>query len=73
MFDCPQRDRLYRQAEMMIIEDCPAVFLRHGVGVILHHNWLKNVKPNSFGFGLSKYRRVDDKLRSEYQDWGETK
>jgi ABC-type transport system substrate-binding protein len=73
MFDCPQRDRLYRQAEMMIVEDCPAVFLRHGIGVILHHNWLKNVKPHSFGFGLSKYRRVDDKLRSEYQDWGETK
>jgi oligopeptide transport system substrate-binding protein len=68
MTDCSRRDELYRQAEMIIISDCPAVFLRHGMGVILYHNWLKNFKPNAYGYGLSKYRRLDAQMRKYYQD-----
>ena len=68
MADGPERERLYGQAEMMIMQDYPAVFLRHGLGVILYHKWLKNAKSNSYGYGLGKYRRVDGQMRKIYQD-----
>lgn len=67
MEESEERSELYRQAERIVIEDCPVVFLRHGVAYVLHHNWLKNYKPNSFGYGLSKYRGVDMAKRIAYQ------
>ncbi len=67
MEESSQRSELYRQAEKIVVEDCCAVFLRHGVACVLHHNWLKNYKPNSFGYGLSKYRGVDTAKRRAYQ------
>ncbi len=67
MEESRQRIELYRKAEKIIIEDCCAVFLRHGVACVLHHSWLKNYKPNSFGYGLSKYRRADTAKRRAYQ------
>jgi ABC-type transport system substrate-binding protein len=59
MGDCHQRDELYRRMEIIVLEDCPAAFLNHRVGYVLHHDWYKNYKPHAFAYGLSKYRRVD--------------
>jgi len=59
MGDCPQRDELYRRMEIIVLEDCPAAFLNHRVGCVLHHDWYKNYKPHAFAYGLSKYRRID--------------
>ena len=59
MPDSPQRIRLYRKMERIVQEDCPAVFLVHGVAFVLHYDWLKNYKPHVFGYGLLKYQKVD--------------
>ena len=67
MPDTPERTKLYRQAQEMIVEDCPAVFLLHGVAFTLHHSWVKNYKPNTFQYGLSKFRRIDVEKRRAYR------
>ncbi|MBL7106500.1 MAG: hypothetical protein ISS77_02680 [Phycisphaerae bacterium] len=68
MPDSPERTKLYRKAEQIVVEDCPAVFLYHGVAYVLYHDWLHNYKPHGFGYGLSKYRRIDVKKRAAYKD-----
>jgi len=67
MPDSPERTKLYRKAERIVIEDCPAVFLMHGVAYVLYHDWLYNYKPHAFGYGLSKYRRIDTAKRADYK------
>jgi len=67
MSDSDERTELYRKAERIVVEDCPAVFLMHGVAYVLHHDWLYNYKPHAFGYGLSKYRRIDNTKRLAYK------
>jgi hypothetical protein len=50
----------------LVVEDCPAVFLMHGVAYVLRHDWVHNYKPHAFGYGLAKYRRIDTERRSAY-------
>ncbi len=67
MSDSPQRRRLYREMERMVMEDCPAVFMNHRINYILHHDWYKNYKPHAYGYGLAKYRRIDVNKRNAYK------
>ena len=71
MSDSPQRRRLYRQMELIVLEDCPAAFLNHRVAYVLCHDWYKNYKPHAFAYGLSKYRRIDRDKRSAYKELAE--
>ncbi len=64
--DLKRRQILYKKMEQVIQEDCPAVFLNHRVAFVLHHGWYKNYKPHAFGYGLSKYRRIDTAKRRAY-------
>jgi ABC-type transport system substrate-binding protein len=68
MQDCPERRELYRKMELIVLEDCPAVFLNQRIAYVLHHDWYKNYKPNVFTQGLSKYRRVDLEKRRAYKE-----
>jgi len=67
MADSPERTELYRKAELIVIEDCPAVFTNHRVAYTLRHDWVHNYKPHVFQYGLAKYRRIDMKKRAEYK------
>lgn len=67
MRESSERTELYRKAERIAVEDCPAVFLMHGVAYVLHHDWFCNYKPHAFGYGLSKYRRIDRDKRDSYE------
>jgi ABC-type transport system substrate-binding protein len=68
MADSPERNELYRQMEIIVLEGCPAAFLNHRVGCVLHHDWYKNYKPHAFAYGLSKYRRIDMAKRALYKE-----
>jgi len=68
MPDSPERTELYRKAELIIVEDCPAAFINHRVAYILHHDWVGNYKPHVFQYGLAKYRRIDMKKRAAYKE-----
>lgn len=72
MPDCPERTDLYRQAQRIINEDVPCAFNYHRVNFIMSHEWITNVKPNSYkaetsGWGMSKYYRIDPEKRKQYQ------
>ncbi len=68
MPDSPERDALYRQAEEIVIKDCPAIFMMHGAAYMLTHDWALNIKPHAFAYGLSKYRRIDQKKKHAYKE-----
>jgi len=68
MPDSPKRTRLYRKAELIVIEDCPAAFINHRVAYVLHHDWVMNYKPHVFQYGLAKYHRVDTTKRAAYKE-----
>jgi ABC-type transport system substrate-binding protein len=68
MPDSPERTELYRKAERLIIEDCPAAFTEHRVRYILHYDWVLNYKPHVFQYGLAKYRRIDLEKRRAYKE-----
>ena len=68
MPDSPERTELYRQAECIVLEDCPAVFINHRVAYILHHDWVYNYKPHVFQYGLAKYHRIDMAKRAAYKE-----
>lgn len=67
MADTPERTELYRKAERIIVEDCPAAFINHRVAYVLHHDWVGNYKPHVFQYGLAKYYRIDTAKRAAYQ------
>jgi len=68
MMDSPERTKLYQKMELIVLEDCPAAFLDHRVRYVLVHDWNKNYKPDIFGYGLSKYYKVDSIERAEYPE-----
>jgi ABC-type transport system substrate-binding protein len=68
MPDSPERDALYKKAEEIVVKDCPAIFLMHGVAFILTHDWTHNVKPHAFAYGTAKYRRVDEAKKAAYNE-----
>ena len=70
--DCSQRTELYRKAQRIVVEDAPCAFIYHVVFYVMYHDWITNLKPNAyrpdgFGYGFSKYYRVDVAKRAEYQ------
>jgi oligopeptide transport system substrate-binding protein len=70
--DCPQRTALYREAQKIINEDVPCAFTLHRVSFIMCHDWISNVKPNSYknemaGWGMTKYYRIDPQKRETYK------
>jgi oligopeptide transport system substrate-binding protein len=73
MADCPERTALYREAQKIINEDVPCAFTLHRVSFIMCHEWIQNVKPNSYknemsGWGMTKYYRIDPKKRDAYKE-----
>ena len=69
MPDGPERTELYREAERIVVEDCPTVFTLHRVRYILRHDWLGNHKPNDiFMYGMWKYRKADGAKRAAYKE-----
>ena len=63
MPDSSERVQMYHEMENIIRDDCPAIFLVHGVAFVLHYDWLRNYKPHVFGYGLLKYQNIDVAVR----------
>jgi len=72
MEDCPERTELYRQAQRIVVEDAPSAFLYHRIWYTMYHDWIGNLKPDAYhpetnGYGLSKFYRVDVEKRRAYK------
>jgi len=73
MPDCPERTALYQEAQRIINEDLPCAFTLHRASFIMCHDWISNVKPNSYknemaGWGMTKYYRIDPAKREAYKE-----
>lgn len=68
MFPGPERTRLCRRMERVMLEDYPAVFLNHRVAIAIVHDWYKNAKPHTFSYNTAKYRKIDLEKRSRYKE-----
>ncbi|WP_146663072.1 ABC transporter substrate-binding protein [Anaerohalosphaera lusitana] len=64
----PERTELYRQAERIVMEDCPMIPIKHRVMYSLYHDWLENYRLAAFdpGYGLRKYRSADMDKRKKF-------
>lgn len=67
MPDCAERTDLYKQMARIVIEDCPWVFMHHGMAYGLHHSWVQNYKPHDFPYGMEKFKKVDTQKRSAWK------
>jgi len=62
-----EKDRLCERMADIVIEDCPWIFMHQPMSYALVHHWLKNFKSHSFPYGMTKYRRADNKLWNEWK------
>lgn len=67
MFPGPERTKLYRKMERIVLEDYPAVFTNQRVQYTLYHGWLENYKPHPFLYGFMKYIRIDTEKQKAYK------
>jgi oligopeptide transport system substrate-binding protein len=62
-----EKNRLCEQMADLIIEDCPWIFMHQPMSYALVHNWLKNYSAHAFPYGMSKYRRADNRLWNQWK------
>lgn len=60
-----ERAELYARMLKILQEDCPVLLLDEPVNYLLVHSWLHNVKPHPIGYGMQKYRRIDEEARKK--------
>ncbi|QNN22821.1 hypothetical protein HED60_11260 [Planctomycetales bacterium ZRK34] len=65
MTDSPQRTRLARQMQQLVMNDRPCVIFLSYNWMSVRYDWLENFKPHAFYglHGMAKYLRVDTNLR----------
>ncbi len=63
MPDSPERQKLYIEMMHMVCEDCPVLLLSEPQNFLLMYDWVHNFKPHPFGYGFTKYSRIDTALR----------
>ncbi len=64
MPDSPERRALYRQMELIVLEDYPAAFSCHRVIYRIHHGWIENYKQHAFNKAKGKYLNVDNERKA---------
>ncbi|TCJ13189.1 peptide ABC transporter substrate-binding protein [Parasulfuritortus cantonensis] len=60
----PARQAVIDRMVAMLRQDSPWLFGFHPKDYVLHHAWLKNVKPNQMANNGLKYRRIDVAARA---------
>lgn len=69
MFPGPERTKLYRKMERIVLEDYPAIFTNHRVQYELYHGCLENYKPHPFLYSWMKYIRIDTEEQRAYKEF----
>jgi len=60
-----ERRALVDRMTAILREECPWIFLHHGVGATVVQPWVTHWKPHDFPYGVSKYYGIDARLRKE--------
>ena len=67
MDDSPERLALLRRIRATVVEDCPAIYVRHDMSLQITHAWVHNNKPPSVDMDWKKYLAIDGALRVRRQ------
>lgn len=65
MPDSPERREICARMVRMLSEDVPVLLLSEPVNFVLAYDYVKNSKRHPFGYGMTKYIRLDTERRSE--------
>jgi ABC-type transport system substrate-binding protein len=63
----PERTALYEKMSAIIVEDCPWIFQFQPLSFGVMHSWYKNYETHNFPYGMGKYRRIDDEIRTKWR------
>lgn len=61
----PQRMELYKQMNRIVMNDCPWVMEFYPIDFDLHYDWLGNIRPMDYGYGMIQYQTLDSALRQK--------
>jgi oligopeptide transport system substrate-binding protein len=67
MDDGPERLSLLRRIRAILVEDCPAIFVRHDATLQIAHTWVGNIKPPGVDMDAKKYWSLDGQQRARLQ------
>jgi len=65
MPDSPERRKLYRQMEEIVMEDCTWLLVFYPVDYGLHYDWIGGTKVMDYGYGFRQNITLDENLRSQ--------
>jgi oligopeptide transport system substrate-binding protein len=65
MPDSPERRKLYRQMEDIVMEDCTWLSVMYPIAFVLHYDWVKGTSPMDYGYGYRQFITLDETLRSK--------
>lgn len=60
-----ERDRLYREMEQIVMEDCPWITEFYPVAFSLSYNWLGNFGDMDYGYGMRQHLTLDESKRTK--------
>ena len=63
MQDTPERRRLYMEMQMILMDDCPAIWEFYWQRFQLHYDWIGDVKYMDYGYGYRQFYTLDEALR----------
>jgi len=63
--DAEKRRATYVTMVRMLSEDCPVLLMSEPIYYVLAYDWVKPYKRHPFGYGMTKYLRIDTELRRE--------
>lgn len=68
--DGPERLAIIRRMRDIAVEDCPWVFDSHSEDLVLHYDWMQNLKDHPIALDESKYVKIDAEKRARLrQEW----
>jgi len=74
MPDTPERTELYEKMANIIVEDAPWIFQFQPMSFSVKHGWIENYVPHDYPYGMSKYWRVNPKLKKQwFESYGDNK
>lgn len=72
MTSSPARQKVIDEMLDILRYESPWIWGYHPRSFVLHHNWVKNVKPNLMSHNTLKYLRLDTQSRdNRRQDWNQ--
>ena len=61
------RTKILKQMSEIVINDAPWIFLYQPLSFGLSHSWVENYEYHAFPYGMGKYRKINDSVKSNWK------